>query len=104
MEAFLDRETLRELRRLEGLAEPILDLQSSADLSKLRNNVKGVTTWKQSLSSGLLPDNDIEWPDETFRDALLVRPPVQCILVHNATLSVGSIPFEVTAREVDLKI
>eukprot|EP00240_Pyramimonas_obovata_P002980 CAMPEP_0118929978 /NCGR_PEP_ID=MMETSP1169-20130426/6820_1 /TAXON_ID=36882 /ORGANISM="Pyramimonas obovata, Strain CCMP722" /LENGTH=654 /DNA_ID=CAMNT_0006872267 /DNA_START=176 /DNA_END=2140 /DNA_ORIENTATION=+ len=71
MDAFLDRETLRELRRLESLVDPVLELQSSSDLDKLRYNIKGVTEWKTNLSAGLLPDNNIEWPDETFRNALL---------------------------------
>jgi hypothetical protein len=30
-----------------------------------------VTTWKDSLARGLLPADDTEWPDETFRTALL---------------------------------
>jgi len=30
-----------------------------------------VTNWKDSLARGLLPTDDTEWPDETFRAALL---------------------------------
>lgn len=73
LDVFLDKETLTDLRRLEGLAESIMDLQSSSSVEKLRDNIRGVTTWKKNLSAGLLPDDDIEWPDETFRTALLVR-------------------------------
>jgi hypothetical protein len=34
-------------------------------------NITGVSRWKDSLSRGLLPDDDTEWPDQVFRDGLL---------------------------------
>eukprot|EP00241_Pyramimonas_parkeae_P004057 CAMPEP_0114231982 /NCGR_PEP_ID=MMETSP0058-20121206/4352_1 /TAXON_ID=36894 /ORGANISM="Pyramimonas parkeae, CCMP726" /LENGTH=614 /DNA_ID=CAMNT_0001343403 /DNA_START=229 /DNA_END=2073 /DNA_ORIENTATION=+ len=70
-EALLDDVSLRALRRLEGLAEPLMQLSSSARMDALKANIEGASSWKARLAQGLLPNDDTDWPDETFRRALL---------------------------------
>lgn len=72
-EALLDDVSLRALRRLEGLAEPLMQLSSSARMDALKANIEGASSWKARLAQGLLPNDDTDWPDETFRRALLVN-------------------------------
>ena len=50
-----------------------MELESSTNPDSLKANIDGVSEWKKSLSQGLLPESDVDWPDEVFREKLLVR-------------------------------
>ena len=45
---------------------------AGSDAESLRRSAEGVEAWRDALSSGLLPDVDVVWPeDDTFREALI---------------------------------
>ena len=57
----------------EDILPLLLRLPSAeGDVDALRRSAEGVEAWKEALSRGLLPDVDVEWPeDATFREALV---------------------------------
>ena len=62
---------------LKRIPEDILPLllrlpSTEGDVEALKRSAEGVNAWKDNLARGLLPDVDVEWPeDATFREALI---------------------------------